>query len=160
MKNKLQLLLILVLLSLCHIGVHAQNTILASGGNASGNSSSYSIGQIIYNTNTGVGGSVSHGVQQPFEISGTLGTDDAINIAIEFKTYPNPTAGFLTLKINNYQSENLSYQLYDVTGKLLRNREIISHHDRIAMENFSPGMYVLKIVDNQKDIKTFKIIKN
>jgi hypothetical protein len=43
--------------------IQAQNTIPASGGNASGSgTASYSVGQVMYQTHTGTNGSVSEGV--------------------------------------------------------------------------------------------------
>ena len=49
----------------------AQQAITATGGNASGSGGTvaYSVGQIIYATNTGTTGSVAQGVHQPYEIS-------------------------------------------------------------------------------------------
>jgi hypothetical protein len=40
-----------------------------AGGEAtgSGGSVSYSVGQVVYTTNTGINGSVAQGVQQPYE---------------------------------------------------------------------------------------------
>ena len=65
-KVKLSAVLLLGLTSL-----QAQTAIIASGGNASGSggSMSFSVGQIVYNTNSGTNASVAEGVQQPYEIS-------------------------------------------------------------------------------------------
>jgi hypothetical protein len=56
--------------------IHAQEAIPAGGGNASGSggSASYSVGQVVYTTNTGTNGSAAQGVQQPYEISVVSGT--------------------------------------------------------------------------------------
>ena len=49
--------------------VYSQEAIAASGSEAkgSGGSGSYTVGQTFYTTNTAATGSVSQGVQQPFE---------------------------------------------------------------------------------------------
>ena len=49
--------------------VCAQEAISVSAGEASGSggSSSYNVSQVFYTTNTGTAGSLSQGVQQPFE---------------------------------------------------------------------------------------------
>jgi hypothetical protein len=62
-----------VILFVTGIGItclQAQEAIPASGGNGSGNggSVSYSIGQVVDATYTGLSGSVAQGVQQPYEI--------------------------------------------------------------------------------------------
>ncbi|MFT7299094.1 MAG: hypothetical protein ACI9WO_001916 [Sphingobacteriales bacterium] len=46
-------------------GLQAQETVPATGGEATGNggSSSYTVGQVVYTTNTGTNGSVAQGSQ-------------------------------------------------------------------------------------------------
>jgi hypothetical protein len=98
-----------------------QNAIPASGGNASGSggSASYSVGQVVYTTNVGTTGSVAQGVQQPYEISIVIGLEEAKEINLMVSAYPNPTKEFLNLKVENYNFEKLSYQLFDIQGKLI-----------------------------------------
>ena len=61
----------LLMLGLGLTGLQAQESVNATGGNAqgSGGSVSYSVGQLFYLIITGETGSVSEGVQQPYEIS-------------------------------------------------------------------------------------------
>lgn len=69
-KTKLKLCVILLLSIGLTTGLRAQETIPVTGGEASGGGTvSYTAGQIIYTTNTGTSGSVTQGIQQPFEIS-------------------------------------------------------------------------------------------
>ena len=63
-------------------------------------------------------------------------------------------------EIKNYTVNNLSYQLYDISGKLLENRKIAGSETTISMEILETATYLLKIYDNKTEIKTFKIIKN
>jgi hypothetical protein len=143
-------------------GLQAQNTISASGGNASGSggSVSYTIGQIVYTTNTGTNGSAAQGVQQPFEISVVTGIEEALDISLEIMVYPNPATDFVKLKIKNYEVKNLRYQLYDINGSVLQDNKVEGNETSISMQNLLPSVYFLKITDNNKVIKTFKIIKN
>lgn len=98
-------------------------------------------------------------MQQPFEISVVLGIDNyAINL--EVSAYPNPTTNYLTLNIGNAALSALNFQLYDITGKLIESRKIISSIETIDMENLPTATYFLKVADNNKEVKTFKIIKN
>jgi Secretion system C-terminal sorting domain len=66
----------------------------------------------------------------------------------------------VTLKIADFSSENLSYQLFDVTGKQIANEKIINSETSISLENLNTAIYLLNIIDNKTTIKTFKIIKN
>lgn len=143
-------------------GLHAQNAIPASGGNASGSggSVSYTVGQIVYTKNTGTNGSSSQGVQQPYEISIITGLEAAKDINLIFSVYPNPTTDFLTLKLMNFDKENLSYWLYSVSGNLIETKKILAVETQISMATLVSGTYFLKVVQGNKEVKTFKIIKN
>jgi hypothetical protein len=161
MKHKRLKLSAVLLLGLGLTGLQAQETIPATGGNASGSGGtvSYSVGQVVYTTNTGTNGSVAQGVQQPFEISVVTGIEQtAINLAIS--AYPNPTTDFLLLKVESEKLKDLSYQLYDLNGKLLQNKKIEGNETSIVMSNLVPATYFVKVTEGNKEVKTFKIIKN
>lgn len=151
-----------ILLSIFFIGTQAQQVVPAAGGEASGSggTASYSVGQIVYKTNSGTNGSLAEGVQQPFEISEIIGIEEAKTINLKWKIYPNPTRDVLKLNIGNYESEYLFYQLYDLNGKIISKEKIINKESNINISALVSAIYFLKIIDNDKEIKTFKIIKN
>jgi hypothetical protein len=162
MKHKKVKLSAVLLLGLGLTGLQAQEAIPASGGNASGGggSASYSVGQVVYTTNTGTNGSLAQGVQQPYEISVVTAIEEAKDISLEIVLYPNPATDFIKLKIVNYEVQNLRYQLYDINGSLLQDNKIVGNETSIVMSNYVSATYFLKVTDNNKVIKTFKIIKN
>lgn len=140
----------------------AQNTLNTSGGKASNvntGSISYSVGQLITTSTSNSNGSVTAGVQQAFEISTTLGIEDT-TINLEYTAYPNPTVDILHLSINNFNQENLRYQLFNVQGQLLASKKISNTTTIIGMEGYAASIYFLKVVTNNQPIKTFKIVKN
>ena len=139
----------------------AQQATTATGGDASGSGGTvaYSVGQIVYTTNTGTTGSVAQGVQQPYEISIVTGLEDT-QISLNMQAYPNPTTDYLTLNVGNFELSTLNFQLFDISGKLVESRKIISSSETIAMENLPTATYFLKVSNNNKEVKTFKIIKN
>lgn len=147
--------------------VLAQTSINVAGGNilGSGGSASYSVGQVIYNTNTGTNGSVAEGIQQPYEISVVTGLEEVLGINLSVSAFPNPTNDYLTLTIDNSDKTNhnlsqLAYQLYDMNGELLQSEKITGNQISIVMSNLVPATYFVKAVQANKEIKTFKIIKN
>lgn len=152
---------LIVIFLFCLGGIQAQEAILASGGNAtgSGGTSSYSVGQMVYTTNIGSNGSMAQGVQQPFEISAVLGIDDLLGINLSLAAYPNPTTDFLNLTITDMDYKNLSYQLYDLNGRLLAHKKLKNNNSEITMKQLPSAVYYLKIMDNLKPVKIFKIIK-
>ena len=141
--------------------VQAQESINATGGNAtgSGGSLSYSVGQVVYTTNTGTNGSVGQGVQQAFEISTVTGIEEAKGINLSVSAYPNPTTDYLQLKVESEKLKDLSYQLYDISGKLLQSEKITGNQTSIVMSNLVPSTYFVKVIQGNKEVKTFKIVK-
>ena len=154
-----------VLIAFCLFGygtaIQAQEAVTAAGGDAtgSGGSVSYSIGQIDYITNTGTGGTVIQGVQQPYEFF-IVGIDDKKDISVELSVYPNPAVSTVNLRIDNQNLENISFQLYDMNEKLILNKKVSGNVTSIQMEKLASVTYFLKVLDNKKVVKTFKIIKN
>ena len=99
-------------------------------------------------------------MQLPFEILVVTGLEEAKGISLEFSVYPNPTSVFLKLKVEKYNLENLTYQLYDINGSFLQNGEILNKETIIHTGDLLPANYFLRIKENEKEVKTFKIIKN
>jgi len=162
MKNKKLKLSTVLLLVLGLTAVYAQEAIPASGGNASGSggSESYTIGQVVYTTNSGTNGSVAQGVQQTYEISVVTGLPEAIALTLICTVYPNPAKNRITLKTENYNIEDMSYRLYDNNGKLIENKKVEGRETLIDMSYLVISTYFLKVIENNKEVKTFKIIKN
>ncbi|MFZ4400413.1 MAG: T9SS type A sorting domain-containing protein [Bacteroidales bacterium] len=165
MRHK-QLKLILVLLfGIGLSGLRAQLSVNASGGNASGSGGnvSYSIGQVVYTTNTGTNGSVAQGVQQPFVISVVSGLEEAKGINLILTAYPNPATNFIILKLDALTTisiQSMGYQLFDINGKLLETKKLVGSETSIAISNLVHSTYFLKVTQENKEVKTFKIIKN
>ena len=144
------------------MGLQAQKSVNSTGGNASGSggSASYSVGQAVYTSNTETGGTVAQGVQQPYEIWVETTIEEAKGINLLVTAYPNPTTDYLTLSISEFEISNLTYQLYDISGKLLQSEKITGNQTSIVMSNLVPANYFVKVIQGNKEVKTFKIIKN
>ena len=165
MRHKRLKLSAVLLLGLGLTGLQAQTSVNATGTNASGSGGtvSYSVGQVVYTTNTGASGSVAQGVQQPFEISVVTAIEEAKGINLSVTAYPNPTTDFLQLKVDastTLSIQSMSYQLYDMNGKLLQSEKITGNQTSIVMSNLVPANYFVKVIQANKEVKTFKIIKN
>ena len=79
---------------------------------------------------------------------------------MELVAYPNPTNNALTLNIGNYNNEKLTYQLYDMQGKLLDSKQVVNNSTTIGMQDLPVSTYLLNVLDNNAVIKTFRIVKN
>jgi hypothetical protein len=155
-----KILLVCIAMGMGLTNIRAQEATAASGGTASNNSGTvnYSIGQIVYTANSGATGSVSQGIQQPYEIY-NLGTDDFPNISLKMLIYPNPTMTSVNLQIQGLTYDKMEYQLFDIMGKEISNQKISQSETQIPLENLPSATYLLNVSNQNKIIKSFKIIK-
>ena len=139
---------------------YAQQNIMTSGSDASDadGSISYSIGQVDYISSSNSSNFISQGVQQPFEIV-TLSGNGIKDIQISAQVYPNPSINQLIISLQNYDYENLSYRLFDMRGREIVEGKIANSETIVNMQPYASAAYILKLVDNNKEIKTFKIVK-
>lgn len=158
---KIVTMIFLLLLGVFPSKTQAQQSANTSGGNAAGTGGTvnYSVGQIDYTSTSGTGGTVSQGTQQAYEIF-TLGTDNFSNIKLTMMVYPNPTTSMVNLKIEDYTLENLKYSLFDIQGRQIESKKITQDETQIQMGNLVSAIYFINVIDNNKILKTFKIIKN
>ncbi|MBN2612423.1 MAG: T9SS type A sorting domain-containing protein [Bacteroidales bacterium] len=143
------------------LGLYAQESFNAAGGNASdnGGSVSYSVGQVTYLTQSGTNYSVSEGVQQAYEISVVSTIEEAEGITLTAIVYPNPVADYLSLILKEFEISNMSYLLYNLDGKILQSGIIDDNQTNIAMGNLVASTYLLSVIQNNKEVKSFIIIK-
>ena len=165
MKTNLKFIFTLLFLSFSIAGAFAQNlhqSINGGGGDATGTGGtvSYSVGQTFYTDASGSSGSISPGVQQPYEISVVTAIEDTEDIRLVIEAFPNPTNSFLLLRISGNRTEPMSYQLYDLFGKLLQSERIVDTATPIDLNSLAKATYLLRVTSATQEFKTFKIIKN
>jgi hypothetical protein len=73
------------------------------------------------------------------------------NIAI----YPNPVQNIFTVPVK----ENTKYQLYTITGVLVKEGSVTTAENTISISELSSGCYVLKLLSESNKIETVKVIK-
>lgn len=134
------------LLSFACTGIHAQEAMVTPDGNLSAN---------VTTENS----SMEEGGQQAYEISVVDGFQENYGIDLTMTPYHYSASNFLILKIENIQNEHMSYQLQDRNGKIVDSRRLNNKQTNISLKNFDPDIYLLEVVIDQKDVKTFKIIK-
>ena len=134
MKNKKLKLCAGFIIALGLSSGYSQEATTASGGDASGSGGTvaYSIGQIRYSSVSGSNGNTSEGVQQPYEIF-SVGIKEA-ETNLSLAVFPNPTANYLTLQINDLKTEKLNYQLFDLQGKMIANNQINSKYNKLELK--------------------------
>ncbi|MES2516211.1 MAG: GDSL-type esterase/lipase family protein [Bacteroidota bacterium] len=79
--------------------------------------------------------------------------EDEINLSI----YPNPAADIIYISCNNTKGHRL--EVYDNTGRLIINQEIISETTHLSLKELSEGIYAIRVVGNNTQV-TKKIVKD
>ena len=162
MKTFYKVFLQLLFATIFSLNLNAQEATTTSGGEATGSrgNSSYTVGQTNYTTMSGTNGFVAQGVQQPYETSVVTAIDGTENIKLYIKAFPNPTTNMLVLSIDNHEYKKLTYQLFDISGKMLLKSIITENETTIDLGSYPASTYLLRIMDGNKELKNFKIIKN
>ncbi|MCX6305359.1 MAG: T9SS type A sorting domain-containing protein [Bacteroidetes bacterium] len=142
-------------------GLQAQQSVLSASNNATGNAGqvSYSVGQVAFITTAGAEGTVTEGVQQPYEILFMDGIGDETGIALNCTLSPNPATGYVKLTIKNPALSDPGYQLSNMNGVLLRTMKVVEDETVIPMDDLAPATYLLTVFGNGKALQTYKIIK-
>jgi hypothetical protein len=156
---KTKSLLILSFAFCATIQIQAQNNTVSAGADAEGSngSISYSIGQVVYTSATGINGSINQGVQQPYDYDVITGIE---HTEIELNLYPNPTLGQVNLTIADSRTQEYSLSLFDATGRLLMQTSKLNELNSFSMESYAAGAYTLSVYKKDELIKSFRIIRN
>ena len=162
MRRKLLFIFLLQFSGAALIGLLAQEALVAGGGVATDGSAvvSYSVGQVAFQTVTNGNASVAEGVQQPFEISQITHVGDIPSEAMSCAVYPNPSTGYLVLKVQFDRLSGVSYRRCTAEGRLLKSENVIKSQTNIPLDNFIPSIYFLTILRDNFEVKTFQVIKN
>ncbi|HEY5499283.1 MAG TPA: T9SS type A sorting domain-containing protein [Bacteroidales bacterium] len=73
--------------------------------------------------------------------------------------YPNPTKGVIVAGLSTFNPKaSISYILYTADGKKIQQLNAESDRTPIDLSNYTPGIYLLKVVADKKNLE-FKIIK-
>lgn len=160
MKTNRKFLFILLMLFNSGTFLQAQKAITPAGGNGtgSGGSVSFTIGQIDYVASTGTNGKSNQGVQHPHEIY-IVSLDPDPTDDVQLSVYPNPASSHVFLTIQNMNFDELSYQIYDITGVLMDSDCLIATTTQIPFEKFASGNFILKVLKGNSALRSFKIIK-
>jgi len=160
MKCCILLLSLLIQLLITQAGIYSQTAVPATGGNISdvGGTVSYTVGEVVYTTISNNNVTITQGVQQPYEIF-TVGIEDGINENISLSVFPNPSENELNLQVDGADYSNYSFQLSDLQGKILESGNISTNLTLLNLTDYPSAPYFVKILQENKVVKIFKIIK-
>lgn len=158
--KRLMILLLCVALQTGALEVLSQSNVMSAGGDSSSPSGSvsFSIGQVDYIQASSSSGSMSQGVQQPFEIFQIIGVEELTG-EMNISAFPNPTNSFVQIQLDGNNS-NLQLHLYDAIGNLIQSTNMNAIQTTLDLSSFANGIYYLRVLNAEnKQVKTIKLIK-
>jgi hypothetical protein len=150
-----------LLLCLCSIIMQAQQQeVISSSGSYMENSSgsiAMTIGECVTKTHITANSIITQGFHQTNLLPPTV-IKELAGLDYEILAYPNPVTESVTLRVEKPQG--LYYILYDINGQILEQKEIEAIETEIDFKNLSPSDYIIRIINNDYEVKSFKIVKN
>ncbi len=158
-KSTLPCLLACVCFGIGPLTAKGQDGFSTMGGDASGTTGSeaFSVGLVVYTELSGPGGSMSQGIQHPYEVFpvAVAEQDDAFQASV----YPNPVEGILYMETGT-PADNASYQLFDAGGKELMQQSITAPLSRLDLSQLPAGVYLLRLNQGNNHARSFTIVKH
>lgn len=167
--KKLELIIICFGLTIASMSQTASPELITSSGESFNNMTykvDWSIGECITTSHNAGAYIITQGFHQnSYTITAV---NELPDIGIIITVYPNPTSDILWLKIypsrksdKTEKTESVSrhYSLTNINGKVMQNKKVLNETEQIDFSNYSAGVYLLLIKQENKIIKSFKIHK-
>lgn len=110
---------------------------------------------ITYNYSDPVSGCFAS-TAKTISVSACVGINE-LNGSATINLYPNPANDFLIL--TNDKETELSFRVFDATGKLLIVKQLNARSNRIDINTLAKGIYFIEVQDNSKNTFRQKIVK-
>ncbi|KAA3637010.1 MAG: T9SS C-terminal target domain-containing protein [Bacteroidetes bacterium] len=90
----------------------------------------------------------------------TVDTDGPTIPGLEIKVYPNPFNETVTIEIGGgYENEEVTFNLFDITGRLLRSQQFIGNKYDFNRNQLPSGLYIFKLESSEgKQIGSGKML--
>ncbi|MDX9848104.1 MAG: T9SS type A sorting domain-containing protein [Tenuifilaceae bacterium] len=146
-------------LLLCLSIVAKSQEAVVSGGNYHSNSSgsiSWSLGELAIHTLKSGENIITQGFQQTR--LAVTSVKEISELTVLITAYPNPTSDHVYLKVED-EAENLHFEVYNTTGKLLRRGRIETNPVQIPFNDQSSAVYFIRVLQGNIPVKTFRVVK-
>lgn len=157
--KKLKLSILSIVMFLITGTLPAQQVIATSGGagqNASG-SITYTLGEVVIETYNGTDKKLTQGFQQSRLIITAVSEIKGLSYTVT--AYPNPTTNFIKIKLEKDFPEIIDYLLMDINGKVITSGKIENGETDISFESHVVGTYFVKMIQDKKEVKSIKVVK-
>jgi len=140
-----------------------QNTnleVISTGGDymkKANSSLSWTIGEIATETLSDTSNILTQGFQQSKLTVISIKENEIPEFDI--KVYPNPTKYLLSIEIDSEEINDFQIMLFDLSGKKISQTKMTEKKKNIDMNIYPTSTYILKITKKEKEISSYKIIK-
>lgn len=136
-----------------------QEAISSSGGNFNSSSYivSYTLGETVITTLNQENLILTQGFQQTRLIVTAINEMEGLTISIN--AYPNPVKDHLQITISEEPPNGSSYELFNIHGELIVKSQLNGRTTKVDFQSLVSSMYILRVIGNKQELKTFKIIK-
>lgn len=122
----------------------------------------WTLGEPAVATLTTPSGLWTEGFQQPvLRVENAAPKTTTVPAVYDVRVAPNPTASRLSVQFPGNLPQEMTWELYDLNGKLLQRRTLPEPSDQeIEMGAYPDGIYLLRFSTRQGELlQTFRIIK-
>ncbi len=117
---------------------------------------SWTVGETVVGTHEQGTVVLTQGYQQGYYSITQKIEETAVDFDIE--VYPNPVREKLFVKIP-YSEKSYSLEMYDITGQKVFEQKDVYNEVTIRMDKYATSTYFLKILENEKLVATYKLVR-
>lgn len=88
------------------------------------------------------------------------GVKEVANVSAYLGVYPNPASNFVNVSIDGAHGNFASYQLIDITGRVVSENVLHSNNENVSVAGMKPGIYLMHITMKEGSIATKRIMIN
>ena len=93
-----------------------------------------------------------------FRIATPLSVEDKVG-KLNLTLFPNPTTNYLQVHLENEKLGTTTYQIYDLSGKVVLSGSLNKGQNGIQLNNLSNGIYIIQLKNGNKNYSG-KFLKN
>ena len=93
------------------------------------------------------------------KLNSEMGVDNYAQQTSWYSVWPNPATETVHIQMDASDNNSCSYQLFDLTGKLLQGGRLTDNNSEIDVRSLATGTYLLKVEDSNHQTHTTKIVK-
>ena len=117
----------------------------------------WTIGEPVTTTVSDGTSTLTQGFQQPTLLIATSQNEN--NELLSLFVYPNPTADYVTLKLDQSNDAQYNFKVFDSAGKLVNEGKANASQPNISFQGFASGQYTISLLSPKLKQQSISIIK-